>query len=179
MFDGRGGKTPAAHTWRMSQETVRWVRHLAGMGMWTAKTRVAGHPDEVLTLLTDPDAIASWAPVAFEVVDLKGERLAAGDKVRVRGNLGGAALEFLVDVAVADDGHLVLSATGPIRLDVEYRAVALENGSEVRACVAVSGRGLKGRILAQATDTLLAAGALTSAVGRIAREFELEPALAA
>ena len=42
------------------------------MGMWTAKTRVAGHPDDVLTLLTDPDAIASWAPVAFEVVDLEG-----------------------------------------------------------------------------------------------------------
>jgi hypothetical protein len=147
------------------------------MGMWTAKTRVAGHPDDVLTLLTDPDAIANWAPLAFEVVDLEGDRLAAGDKVRVRGTLGGAGLEFLVDVAVADDGHLVLSATGPIRLDVEYLAVALENGSEIRASVAVSGRGLRGRILAQATDTLLAAGALSNAVGRIARQ--LEPALAA
>jgi hypothetical protein len=142
------------------------------MGLWTAKTRVAGHPDDVLTLLTDPDAIATWAPVAFEVVDLEGDRLAAGDQVRVRGSLGGAALEFLVDVSVADDGHLVLSATGPIRLDVEYLAVALENGSEVRASVAVSGRGLRGRILAQATDTLLAAGALSSSVGRIARQLE-------
>jgi hypothetical protein len=147
------------------------------MGMWTAQTQVAGGPDQVLTLLTDPDAIAEWAPVSFEVVDLPGKRLVAGDKVRVRGSLGGAALEFTVDVAVAADGHLVLSATGPIRLDVEYLAVALENGSEVRATVGVSGRGLKGRILAQATDALLAAGALSSAVGRIAHQFE--PALAA
>jgi len=55
--------------------------------------------------------------------------------------------------------------------------VAREYGSEVRASVAVSGRGLLGRVLAQATDVLLAAGALSSAVGAIARE--LEPALAA
>jgi hypothetical protein len=42
--------------------------------------------------------------------------------------------------------------------------------------VAVSGRGLIGRVLAQATDALLAAGALSAAVAKIARE--LEPALA-
>jgi hypothetical protein len=147
------------------------------MAMWTAQTRVAGHPDQVLTLLTDPDAIAEWAPISFEVVDLPGHRLAAGDRVRVRGSLGGAAMEFTVAVAVAADGRLVLTATGPIQLDVEYLAVAQENGSEVRAKVAVSGRGLRGRILAQATDALLAAGALSSAVGRMARQFE--PALAA
>jgi hypothetical protein len=34
-----------------------------------------------------------------------------------------------------------------------------------------------GRVLAQATDAVLAAGALNTAVGRIGREFE--PALAA
>jgi carbon monoxide dehydrogenase subunit G len=147
------------------------------MAMWTAQRHVAGPPEEVLTLLTDPEAIAEWAPVSFEVVDLPGARLQAGDKVRVRGALGGASMEFTVEVAVAADGHLVLSATGPIRLDVEYRAVALSTGSEVRAKVVVSGRGLRGRILAQATDALLAAGALSGAVGRIARQFE--PALAA
>jgi hypothetical protein len=79
-------------------------------------------------------------------------------------------------VARADDAHLVLTATGPIRIDVEYVAVPLDHGSEVRARMAVSGRGLIGRVLAQATDALLAAGALRSAVGRIAHE--LEPALA-
>ncbi len=147
------------------------------MAMWTAQTQVAGHPDQVLTLLTDPDAIAEWAPVSFDVVDLPGQRLSAGDRVKVRGSLGGAGMEFTVDVAEAADGRLVLTATGPIQLDVEYLAVARDNGSEVRAKVAVSGRGLRGRILAQATDGLLAAGALSSAVGRIARQ--LEPAIAA
>ncbi len=152
------------------------VGKLLLMGLWTAETKVAGPPAEVLMLLTDPDEIARWAPVAFEVVDLPGERLVSGDRVRVRGRLGAATLEFKVDVTVAGDGRLALSATGLIRLDVEYLAVELENGSEIRASVAVSGQGLRGRILAQATDTLLAAGALTSAVGRIAREFE--PAMA-
>jgi hypothetical protein len=145
------------------------------MATWTAQTRVAGLPDEVLALLTEPDAIARWAPVAFEVVDFDRQRLRAGDRVSVRGGLTGRSLEFEVDVAEADDGRLVLTAIGPIRLDVEYLAVAVENGSEVRASISVSGRGLIGRLIAQAADALLAAGALTTAVDRIARE--LEPAL--
>lgn len=147
------------------------------MATWTAEREVAGLPDEVMALLTQPDAIARWAPVAFEVVDYDGRRLLAGDRVTVRGALTGRALEFEVDVSEADDGRLVLSATGPIRLEVEYRAVAAGRGSLVRARVKVSGGGLFGRLLAQATDALLAAGALRSAVSAIARE--LEPALAA
>jgi hypothetical protein len=146
------------------------------MSTWTAQTRVAGLPDEVLALLTEPDAIARWAPIAFEVVDFDRQRLRAGDRVFVRGGLTGRALEFEVDVAEAEDGRLVLTATGPIRFDVEYIAVAFGEGSEVRASVSVSGRGLFGRVMAQAADALLAAGALSTAVERIARE--LEPALA-
>lgn len=146
------------------------------MATWTAQARMAGLPDDVLALLTEPDAIARWAPIPFEVVDFDGERLEAGDHVRVRGPLAGRSLEFDVEVAEADDGRLSLSAIGPIRLDVEYLATALTTGSEVRASVAVSGRGLMGRVLAQATDALLASGALRTAVRRIARE--LEPALA-
>jgi len=147
------------------------------MATWKAQTRVAVVPDRVLALLTEPDAIARWAPIAFELMDFDGERLLAGDRVRVQGSLAGRSLEFEVAVDEADDEKLVLTATGPIRLEVEYRAVARDYGSEVRASVAVSGRGLLGRLLAQATDALLAAGALRSAVGAIARE--LEPALAA
>jgi hypothetical protein len=147
------------------------------MGTWRAQTRVAVVPDRVLALLTEPEAIARWAPIDFELVDFDGERLLAGDHVRVQGCLAGRSLEFEVDVTEADDAHLVLSATGPIRLDVEYVAVAADDGSDVHASIAVSGRGLIGRLLAQATDALLAAGALSTAVGRIARE--LEPAIAA
>jgi uncharacterized protein YndB with AHSA1/START domain len=160
----------------MSQHKALPVRESAAMSTWTAQTRVAGLPDEVLALLTEPDAIARWAPIAFEVTDFEGDRLLAGDQVRVRGGVAGRSLEFEIEVAEAEDGHLALTAIGPVRLDVEYIAVAIENGSEVRASVAVSGRGLMGRVLAQATDALLAAGALSTAVGRIARE--LEPAVA-
>jgi hypothetical protein len=131
----------------------------------------------VLGLLTEPEAISRWAPIEFTVLERARARLTAGDRVRVRGTLAGRSLEFAVDVAEADDGRLVLTATGPITLDVEYHALALDDGSDVRASIDVSGSGLLGRMLAKATDALLAAGALTAAVERIARE--LEPALAA
>jgi hypothetical protein len=49
-------------------------------------------------------------------------------------------------------------------------------GSEVHASVSVEGRGLFGRVLAKATETLLAAGALRSALERLGRELELAPA---
>jgi hypothetical protein len=45
------------------------------MARWTAQTQVAGLPDDVLTLLTELDAISRWAPIAFEVVDWDGQRL--------------------------------------------------------------------------------------------------------
>jgi hypothetical protein len=147
------------------------------MRTWTTQTQVRGLPDEVMALLTEPDAIARWAPIPFEVVDFDGDRLQAGDRVRVRGGLGGRSLEFDVEVAEAADGCLTVTATGPIRIDVRYVARALARGSELRASVAVTGVGLLGRLVARATDALLAAGALNAALGRISRE--LEPALAA
>ncbi len=147
------------------------------MATWTAQARMAGLPEEVLALLTEPGAIARWAPIPFEVLDFDGDRLVAGDRVRVQGRLAGRSVEFEVEVAEADDGRLVLTASGPIKLDVEYLARRLTSGSEVHASVTVSGRGLMGRVLAQATDALLASGALRTAVQRIA--CELEPALAA
>jgi hypothetical protein len=75
---------------------------------------------------------------------------------------------------VREDGRLSLVATGPMTLDVEYLVRPAPAGSEVRASVSVSGgNGFMGRLLARATDALLAGGALDSAMGR------LEPALAA
>jgi hypothetical protein len=156
------------------------------MGKWRAQTFVAGEPDEVLAVLTEPDIIARWAPIDFELVDRRHGRLQAGDHVRVRGFLAGRCLEFIVDVGSASDGRLSLTANGPIALDVEYVARRTGRGSRVDAVVDVSGRGLIGRMLAQATDALLAAGALTAAIGRIARELDeatpardLAPVLAA
>ena len=144
------------------------------MSTWTTHTTVTGLPDEVLDLLTEPDAIRRWAPIPFEVRELDGERLTAGSLARVRGGLAGRNLEFEVEVLEAEDGKLSLVATGPMTLDVEYLVSPAPAGSEVRASVSVSeGDGFMGRLLARATDALLAGGALDSAVGR------LEPALAA
>src|ERR1700748_1608715 len=147
------------------------------MSRWTTQTTCQGTPDDVLELLTEPGAIARWAPVPFTLVDSEGEGLSADERVRVRGELAGRGVEFLVDVAAAHDGHLALTATGPIRIDVDYRVVGHERGSSLRARIGVAGSGLFGRVLAGATDALLAAGALRMAVDRIADE--LEPAVLA
>jgi hypothetical protein len=75
----------------------------------------------VLEVLTDPDAVARWAPLPFDVEDLDTPRLMTG--------------------------------------------------SEVRASISVrSGKGFTGRLLAEATNALLSAGALTHALSRLTRE---------
>ena len=147
------------------------------MRTWTTRTTVTGLPDEVLALLTEPDAIARWTPVPFELIDLDTDRLVSGTRARVRGRLAGRSLEFDVEVLAADGERLALVATGPVSIDVEYRLRPAPQGSKVSASVSVNGRGLIGRVIAQATDALLAAGALDLAMGRIRRQFE--PALAA
>jgi hypothetical protein len=147
------------------------------MSTWTTQTICNGTPEDVLDLLTEPGAIARWSPVPFSLVDEDRDRLCAGDRVRVRGELAGRGLEFQVNVAKAGDGHLALTATGPIRIDVDYRVIGDARGSSLRARIGVAGSGLFGRLLAGATDTLLAAGALRVAVDRIADE--LEPAVLA
>jgi hypothetical protein len=147
------------------------------MRTWTTQTTVTGLPDEVLGLLTEPEAIARWTPVPFQLIDLDTDRLVTGSRAHVRGRLAGRTLEFEVEVLAADDERLALVATGPISIDVEYELVPAAGGSELRASVSVRGSGLIGRVLAQASDALLAAGALDVAVSRIARQ--LKPALAA
>ena len=142
------------------------------MGTWTTDTRTAGRPEDVMVLLTDPRAIRRWAPIPFELVEFDGDRLLAGDTARVRGGLAGRTLEFTVDVADASDARLALIARGPIEIDVEYIAAETRDGSALHARVAVSGHGLLGRILARATDALLAGGGLHAAVSRLARELE-------
>jgi hypothetical protein len=143
------------------------------MRTWTTHTTITGLPAEVLALLTEPDAIACWTPVPFELIDLDTDRLVVGSRARVRGRLAGRTLEFAVEVLAADDERLALIATGPISIDVEYILRPAAGGSEMRASVSVRGHGLIGRLLAQATDALLAAGALDLAVSRIGRQLKL------
>ena len=137
---------------------------------------MAGAPEEVLELLTEPDAIARWAPSPFELLDLDGARLRPGTRARVSGALGGRRLEFDVEVHEADEERLSLVANGMVSIGAEYLLAPADGGSAVRASVSVSGRGLLGRTLARAFEAVLASGALRASVARIG--CELEPALA-
>jgi uncharacterized protein YndB with AHSA1/START domain len=151
------------------------------MAEFTAHTTADAAPEQVLRVLTDPDAIASWSPIPFEVEDLDGLRLEAGSYARVSGSLAGKRVGFDVEVHAADEGGLELSAEGPIGIDVLYELEPVDGGSEVTASVSVrDGSGITGRLLARATGALLAAGALDAAAGRIVSAAESTPfALAA
>ena len=147
------------------------------MRTWTAQTTVRGRPEAVLDVLTDPRAAGRWAPIGFEVEGLDGPRLTAGSSARISGRLAGQRVGFDVDVHRAGPDRFELTACGPIGLDVAYDLEAVANGSRVVASIGVRcGRGLTGRLIAHATDALLAGGALDHAVSRIAREVELATA---
>jgi hypothetical protein len=141
------------------------------MREWTATTTIEARPEAVLDVLTDPEACARWAPIPFDVEDLRTPRLRCGSRARVSGKLAGKRVGFDVQVHEAIDGRLRLSADGPVGFDVRYDLEPAPSGSEVRASVCVRpNRGIAGRLMAEATNALLAAGALEIAVGRIARE---------
>jgi Polyketide cyclase / dehydrase and lipid transport len=147
------------------------------MNTWTTDAHLTRPPREVMELLTEPESIAGWSPVPFEVLELDGQRLTTGSRARVRGRLARRDVEFSVDVLEARDGRLALTAEGPISLEVEYVLCSSGAGSDIRASVSVYGRGLLGRLLAGATDALLRGGALNGAIARLASS--LEPAIAA
>jgi hypothetical protein len=149
------------------------------MAQWTTRTQANASPQQLLEVLTDPDAIALWSPIDFEVEDLVGSRLSAGDVTRVTGRVGGVRVGFDVEVHAADEDGIELSADGPIGIDVRYDLAAAEGGSEVTATVGLRrGGGITGRLISQATAALLSAGALDGAARSIARAAERTPALA-
>jgi hypothetical protein len=142
------------------------------MATWITQTTMKARPEDVLDVLTDPRACGRWAPVDFDVDGLDGPRLVPGTRARVSGRLAGRTVGFDVEVHAADAERVSLQASGPVALDVEYRLRPVPAGSEVEAEVSVRGSGLVGRVLAQATEALLAGGALQSAISRIAHEVE-------
>ena len=141
------------------------------MRTWTATTKTAARPADVLDVLTDPDAATRWAPLPFELESIDGPRLRAGSTARLSGRLAGRTVGFDVSVHEADERGLSLVADGPVGFDGAYEMAPAGAGSEVRASVSVRpARGLAGRLLAEATGALLSAGALDATVSRIGRE---------
>lgn len=150
------------------------------MCQWTATAQANATPEQLLEILTHPEEIRRWSPVDFRVADLAGRRLAAGTRTRVTGRLAGVSVTFDVEVHAADAARLELSADGPIGLDVRYDVASSEAGAELTACVSVRrGGGFTGRVVANVAATLLSAGALDGATGRIVQAAESELCAAA
>jgi hypothetical protein len=136
--------------------------------VWTARARMCASPDEVLDALTDPDRIAEWAPVGFEVEGLAGGRLCAGSRARVSGSLAGIGAAFDVDVRRAGLDGLELVASGPVAIDVSYRFRDHDDGVLVDVAIELRRRsGLTAQVLRAALTTLMNAGVLGSALRRL------------
>jgi hypothetical protein len=140
------------------------------MATWTARTTIDATPDQLLALLTDPDAVGRWSPLEFDLERLGCEQLAPGCDARVTGSLAGQRVSFDVEVIEARAGRFRVRATGPVELEVEYRAQPLDERFEMFAEVSVQARGgLRGRLISTVADAAVA-GMLPLAVERIARE---------
>jgi hypothetical protein len=150
------------------------------MSRWTARAQANATPEQLLEVLTHPEEIRRWSPVDFSVGHLEGRRLAAGTRTKVTGRLAGVSVTFDVEVHSADVARLEISAEGPIGLDVRYDLADAAAGAQLTASVSVRrGGGLTGRLVANAAATLLSAGALDGATGRIARAAEAQLCVAA
>lgn len=146
------------------------------MDRWTSRVQAKAAPERLLEVLTHPDQIRRWSPVDFDVDDLETRRLSAGTRTKVTGRLAGVPVSFDVEVHTAEPDRLELSAEGPIGLEVVYELAGADQGSEMTASVRVRrGRGITGRVVATAATSLLTAGALDGATGRIARVAEAQP----
>src|SRR5690349_5539664 len=98
---------------------------------WIATATAPATPGAVLDVLTDPDACARWAPLPFELDELATPRLAAGTCARVFGRLAGRRVGFRIEVHVADESGLALTAEGPVGIDVDYRLKAVPAGANL------------------------------------------------
>ncbi|HET6869373.1 MAG TPA: hypothetical protein VFH80_25910 [Solirubrobacteraceae bacterium] len=141
--------------------------------VWTASAWLDHDPNGVLGALTDPAAIARWAPVTFEVDGLAGRRLAAGSRERVSGSIAGIGATFDVQVIRADTNGLELVADGPISLDVNYSFIEHDDGVSVHARVGIRRRrGLSAQLLQAAVAALLNAGALARALRKLEHSLD-------
>jgi hypothetical protein len=134
-------------------------------------------PRHVLHVLTDPAACGRWAPIAFTTDHARGERLQAGTRTRLQGRVAGRSISFEIEVLAADDRGLSLRASGPVRLEVDYRLTPAAPGTLIEAQIRLTrAGGITGVVASRATNAMLGAGALRLALRAIAAEAEqLQP----
>lgn len=137
----------------------------------------AAEPTHVLGVLTDPAACGRWAPIAFTTDHARGERLQAGTRTTLEGRVAGRNISFEIEVLAAGDRGLSLCASGPVRLDVDYRLTPAVPGTLIDAQITVTqAGGITGAVVARVTNAMLGAGALRFALRAIAAEAEqLQP----
>jgi hypothetical protein len=140
-----------------------------GTDTWSAHAAVRAQPGEVLQALTDPDLIAAWAPMSFELECSDGQPLHTGSCERVSGSIAGLRASFEVEVTRADAGVLELVADGPLALDACYRFREQRGRVVIDARVGLRKKGgLTAQLLRTAFAALLNAGALERALERLA-----------
>jgi hypothetical protein len=143
------------------------------MSVYTTNMIAQADRAEILDVLTDAAACATWSPFPFGVDGVPGGRLAVGCRVTVSGGLAGRSVAFGVEVVDADLDGLRLRARGPVDVDVDYALTpAICGGTQIAVRVSTSAGGLRGRLLVAAVDSLLAAGALERALSAISRAAE-------
>lgn len=76
-------------------------------------------------------------------------------------------------VLEVSDKRLTLIAQGPVSLEVAYDVLPAARGSRIHASISVLEHGLIGRLIAKATEALLAAGALQSSLNRLTNQPDL------
>src|SRR2546421_10498443 len=104
------------------------------MATWQTSTTVQARPEQILDVLTDPYAAVRWSPIDFEVEHIDGGRLTTGSSARGTGRLAGRAIAFDIEVIRAAEQRLLLTATGPIEIDVKYDVPALRWHGGLPAC---------------------------------------------
>jgi hypothetical protein len=149
---------------------------------WSAHVAIPADAGEVLRTLTDPELIATWAPVDFDLERTDGSPLQAGRHERVSGSIAGLSVSFGIEVIRADRSRLELLADGPVTFEVEYRFRQRKDSVAVDASVGIRRKGgLAAQVLRAAAGALLSAGALDHALQRLEESVckRLGPELAA
>jgi hypothetical protein len=146
------------------------------MSTHTSSHTATAQPAHVLQVLTDPAACGRWAPIAFTTDHARGERLQAGTRTRLQGAVAGRNVSFEIEVLAANDDGLSLRATGPVRLEVDYRLTPTAPGTLIDAQIKLTHvGGITGAVVSRATNAALGAGALPFALRAIAAEAEQLP----
>ncbi len=143
------------------------------MTVRTAHQLVRASPLHVLDILTSPEACGRWTPIDFSSDQPAGTRLRAASQTTVQGVIAGKKVSFAIAVSRSDDRGLALTASGPVEMDIAYQLTPQPSGTSVHASIDLHrAGGLTGALLTRATELLLAGGALSFALRRIATEAE-------